>query len=540
MPASCGEVLIRLLHDHGVNTVFGIPGVHTVELYRGLAHSSIHHYTPRHEQGAGFMADGYARVSGEPGVCFLITGPGVTNAATALAEAYSDSVPVLAISSVNQTRELGTGTGRLHELPSQHNLASQFTVFSHTVLDPAELPHVLARAFTVFGSERPGPVHIEIPIDVLVAEGVSGKPMVREIARPGPDPDAISEAVKLLREASQPVAIFGGGALDASTEAMAVVERFQIPAVLTVAGKGVIAASHALCLGASLPFAPVLELIRDADVILAVGTEFAETDLLYTGADLEITGRMIRIDVEAQQLVRNFAPEIPILSDAKLALRALVDEAGMGEVNDARGREGTRGGEKRVSEIRSVITSCYPASAAKHLRILDLLASQLDDETVMVSDSTQLAYTACHAYPTQHPRRFMFPLGFGALGYALPAAIGAKIARPELPVVCVVGDGGLLFTLEEMAAAMEFGTPVVMLVWNNRGYGEIRDAMVASGVVPIGVDLEPPDFVALAKSFGWEAHRATSLSRLSRTLATSLESREPSLIEIDASGDFTS
>jgi acetolactate synthase-1/2/3 large subunit len=532
--STCGEVLIQLLHDHGVDTVFGIPGIHTVELYRGLAHSSIHHYTPRHEQGAGFMADGYARVTGQPGVCFLITGPGVTNAATALAEAYSDSVPLLAISSVNQTRELGMGTGRLHELPSQHNLASEFTVFSHTVLDPAELPHVLARAFTVFESERPGPVHIEIPIDVLAAPGVSGKPMVREIARPGPDPVAIREAVKLLRDATQPVAILGGGAVDAATEAIALVDHFQIPVVLTIAGKGVVPDDHPLCLGATLPFAPVLEWIRDADVILAVGTEFAETDLLYTGADLEINGRMIRVDVEAQQLVRNFAPEVPILSDAKLALRAMAGEASV----HAPSSEGDR--RDRVREIRRVIRHCFPESATPHLQILDLLSSVLDDDTIVVADSTQLAYTACHHYPTRRARRFMFPLGFGALGYALPAAIGAKIAEPELPVICIAGDGGLLFTLEEMAAAMEFGTPVVVLVWNNRGYGEIRDAMVERGVVPIGVDLEPPDFVNVARGFGWEAHRAANLQRLARTLDTSLESGEPSLIEIDAAGTFSS
>ncbi len=278
---------------------------------------------------------------------------------------------------------------------------------------------------------------------------------------------------------------------------------------------------------------PMLELIREADVILAVGTEFAETDLLYTGADLEIDGRMIRVDVEAQQLVRNFAPEVPILSDAKLALAAMADAA-----ND-RAEDHAEDRRKRVRDIRRVLAGCFPESAAKHLRILNLLASELDDEAVVVADSTQLAYTACHMYPTRAPRRFLFPLGFGALGYGLPAAIGAKIARPDLPVICIVGDGGLLFTLEEMAAAMEFGTPVVVLVWNNRGYGEIRDAMLASGVVPIGVDLEPPDFVAVARGFGWAAHRAASLSRLSRTLATSLASGEPSLIEIDASAEFS-
>lgn len=532
IPTSCGERLIQLLHEHGVDAVFGIPGVHTVELYRGLAHSALHHYTPRHEQGAGFMADGYARVTGKPAVCFLITGPGVTNAATAMAEAYSDSIPLLAISSVNQTRELGMGTGRLHELPSQHNLTSQFTVFSHTVLDPAELPRVLARAFTVFESERPGPVHIEIPIDVLAAYVESSKPVVREVARPGPDPVAIAEAVKMLARAERPVAIFGGGAQDAAAEALALVERFAIPAVLTIAGKGVVPDHHPLCLGASLPFAPVLELIRDADVVLAVGTEFAETDLLYTGADLEIHGRMIRVDVEAQQLVRNFAPELPILSDAKLALAAMADAAGDGAGNARKQRR------DQVRQARELLVHCFPESAAKHLRVLELLASRLDDNAVVVADSTQLAYTACHAYPTRAPRRFLFPLGFGALGYALPAAIGAKIGRPDLPVVGIVGDGGLLFSMEEMAAAMEFGTPVVMLVWNNRGYGEIRDAMVRSEVVPIGVDLEPPDFVAVARGFGWEAHRATNLRRLAHTLEMSLASGEPSLIEIDAAAEF--
>src|SRR5215469_4568789 len=166
---TCGEALVTLLEGYGVEYVFGIPGVHTVELYRGLAASSIRHVTPRHEQGAGFMADGYARVTGKPGVCFIITGPGMTNIATAMAQAYADSIPMLVISSVNARRELGSGDGRLHELPSQRNVFAGLTAFSHTLLDAAELPQLLARAFAVFESARPRPVHIEIPLDVIVA-----------------------------------------------------------------------------------------------------------------------------------------------------------------------------------------------------------------------------------------------------------------------------------------------------------------------------------------------------------------------------------
>ncbi|WP_276323642.1 thiamine pyrophosphate-binding protein, partial [Burkholderia cepacia] len=165
-PRTCGEALVDLLERYGVECVFGIPGVHTVELYRGLAESSIRHVTPRHEQGAGFMADGYARVTGRPGVCFIITGPGMTNIATAMAQAYADSIPMLVISSVNARRELGSGDGRLHELPSQREVFAGLTAFSHTLLDAADLPQVLARAFAVFESARPRPVHIEIPLDV--------------------------------------------------------------------------------------------------------------------------------------------------------------------------------------------------------------------------------------------------------------------------------------------------------------------------------------------------------------------------------------
>jgi acetolactate synthase-1/2/3 large subunit len=199
---TCGEVLVEILEAYGIDTVFGIPGVHTVELYRGLPNTGLRHVSPRHEQGAGFMADGYARVKGRPAACFIITGPGMTNIATALGQAYADSVPILVISSVNSSHELGLGEGRLHELPSQRNLIEGVTVFSHTVLRADELPSVLARAFTVFDSTRPGPVHIELPLDVITAPG---EHLVRKAhltrSRPGPDPAAIQAAADLLRGA---------------------------------------------------------------------------------------------------------------------------------------------------------------------------------------------------------------------------------------------------------------------------------------------------------------------------------------------------
>jgi thiamine pyrophosphate-dependent acetolactate synthase large subunit-like protein len=213
--STCGEALVRLLQDYGVDTVFGIPGVHTLELYRGLAGNAVRHVQPRHEQGAGFMADGYARASGKPGVCFLITGPGVTNAATAMGQAYSNSVPMLVISSVNARRDLGKGWGRLHEITDQRASTAPLTAFSATALSPADVPDLLARAFDVFQSSRPRPVHIEIPIDVFPLEVTEAWRAAVAAQRPSPPAESLDQAATLLAGAKRPAIVAGGGAIEA-------------------------------------------------------------------------------------------------------------------------------------------------------------------------------------------------------------------------------------------------------------------------------------------------------------------------------------
>ena len=322
--ATCGEVLVRLLEAYGVEVVFGIPGVHTVELYRGLPATRIRHVTPRHEQGAGFMADGYARVSGRPGVCFIITGPGMTNILTAMGQAFADSVPMLVISSVNRTEQLGMGQGRLHELPSQRNVVAGVAGFSHTLLRAEQLPEVLARAFALFASARPRPVHIEIPIDVITSEAghlaLEPRPLP---GPPGPAPDAIARAAELLRAAKRPLVVLGGGAVDAGEEARRLVERLDAPFVNTVNAKGVLPPGHPLHAGENMAFAPIREALRQADVVVAVGTEFGETEMYPDPQPLAFDGRLIRIDIDPEQLVRGFAADVPILSDARLALAAL-------------------------------------------------------------------------------------------------------------------------------------------------------------------------------------------------------------------------
>ena len=241
--ATCGEVLVKLLERYGVDQVFGIPGVHTVELYRGLARSTIEHVTPRHEQGAGFMADGYARTSGKPGVCFIITGPGMTNITTAMGQAYADSIPMLVISSVQSRSALGGGRGKLHELPNQGALVAGVAAFSHTLMSADDLPTVLARAFAVFQGARPRPVHIEIPLDVIVEPAdhlLASEPV--EVARAGAAPATVAKMAGLLADAKRPLILAGGGSIDAAAAVTRLAEQLQAPVALTINAKGMLPA----------------------------------------------------------------------------------------------------------------------------------------------------------------------------------------------------------------------------------------------------------------------------------------------------------
>ena len=524
---TCGEVLVELLEAYGIDTVFGIPGVHTVELYRGLPNTRLRHITPRHEQGAGFMADGHARASGKPAACFIITGPGLTNIATALGQAYADSVPILVISSVNNTRELGLGEGRLHELPSQRNLMAGLTAFSHTLLRPDELPEVLARAFAVFNSARPRPVHIELPLDVITApaDHLRRRPAPAS-SRPGPDPKAIARAAALLRDARQPLLVLGGGCVDAPAQAQVLIERLGALVVTTINAKGVLPPDHPLSLGSTLPQPPVLEALAAADVVLAVGTELGETDTLLFEGRLALNGKLIRIDIDPEQLVRNAPADVAIVSDAGLALQALADEL-------AEFAPPTLSSTARAQALREQLQGLLDERQRAHQRFMTAMQQALPG-VIVAGDSTQLVYSANLFYQPEQPRCwFNASTGYGTLGYALPAALGAKLARPERPVVSVIGDGGIQFTIGELATAVELKLPVPIVLWNNRGYGEIKRYMAQRGIPQIGVDIYTPDFQAIARGFGCRAERASSLEDLQRLLREAHQAGGPTVIEVD-------
>jgi acetolactate synthase-1/2/3 large subunit len=529
--ATCGEVLVEILESYGVDTIFGIPGVHTVELYRGLESSRIRHVTPRHEQGAGFMADGYTRATGKIAVCFIITGPGMTNIATAMGQALADSIPMLVISSVNRTHELGMGEGRLHELPAQRNLLSGVTRFSHTLLSVNELPKVLARAFAVFNAERPGPVHIEIPLDVITAPADHLNRRAFNLpSPPGPSVQAINDCLALLIAAKRPLIAIGGGAKNSSTELTKLAEILDAPVVNTVNAKGVLPYSHALAVGGSGSCSAVRDELKHADLVLAIGTEFGETDYdFFFEGPIQFDGTLIRIDIDAAQLTRNVRADLAICCDAREALSMICRSLSKHEpVN----REGAERAQKIREQLRLTRNPGYQ-------NFFDTIRSALP-EVIIAGDSTQPIYYAWLHYETERPRSYFHSAsGFGTLGYAIPAAIGASLAAPERPVIGLIGDGAAQFTIGELASAVETRLPVIFLVWNNTGYGEIKRFMADADIPQIGVDIYTPDFIGLGKAFGCHAVRAGNLEELKSQLIEAAQQDRPTLIEV-MQDDFVS
>jgi thiamine pyrophosphate-dependent acetolactate synthase large subunit-like protein len=524
---TCGQAAIALLESHGVDTVFGIPGVHTLEFYRGLAGTRLRHVAVRHEQGAGFMADGYARASGRPAACLLITGPGLTNAATAIGQAFSDSVPMLVLSSVNARDDHGKGRGRLHEITSQQAAMAPFTAFSRTIGSPEALAPAMAEAFDAFAAARPRPVHIEVPLDVML-ETAAPAAAAKRRGPPAPDPAGIAAAARLIAQATRPLVIVGGGTVDCAAAVQALVERIGAPVVTTIAGKGVVPEDHPLSAGTTLSFRSTQEAVAAADLAIVIGSELAETD--YWTDRLTFGGRLLRIDIDAPTLTRDYPPTLGLQGDSGAVLAALLPQLAV------RPDQGTA--QAAAARLRAQYAASLGPLSRRHAKVLDALRRALPADGIVATDMTQIAYTANHYFPCSRPRCFFHPNGYGTLGYALPAAIGAKLAAPDRAVVALAGDAGLLFTVQELGTAVELGLPMAVLLWNNDALGQIAGDMVARGIPAIGVRQRNPDFLALARAFGCRAERPDSLAALERSLTAAFAADGPTLIEVRQDSAF--
>jgi 5-guanidino-2-oxopentanoate decarboxylase len=524
MSRTIGCYLVELLAANDIDTVFGIPGVHNLELYRGLAASRLRHVLVRHEQGAGFAADGHARLSGRPAAAFTISGPGLTNILTAVAQAYSDSVPLLVVASTPARASLGKQWGVLHELHNQWALADGVFGVAHAAGGAEDVRDHLRVCLASLRAGRPRPAYLEVPLDVLAE--TTTLPVTR-FAAPAPLPQAapgqIEAAVRLLAVAARPLIIAGGGARHAGPELHRLVDTLDCPFVSTAAGKGILPDSHRANLGTSLPYSPAQTLIADADVVLAVGTELSETDL-YSMMKLPLGGLLIRIDVDPAKLADHYAADVPVWGDAGSALRAIGER-----LAPRRGWTTEMGG---AAGCRSQIEAGFDAKARVQLAALAAIRAALPRDGVVFSDMTQIAYLGNYAFPTDGAGQWFHPSGYGTLGFAMPAAIGAKIAEPARAIMALVGDFGLQFTLNELMTAVEENLSIPIVVWNNSALGQIRDDMQASSIPLTGVIARNPDFIALSAAYGAAAARVSDPHALTEAIRAAFQRPCPTLIEI--------
>lgn len=516
-----GEAIIDLLaREYGVDVVFGIPGVHNIELYRGLHRSGVRAISPRHEQGAGFMADGWSIVAGRPGVCVLISGPGITNALTPIAQAYHDSRPMLVLASTTPTDALGKSFGPLHDLPDQAKIARSVCAFSEIVTDPAQLPELIERAFTVFSSSRPRPVQIAIPMDVL-AQPCSPFASNRVVTtKPTASTNEIARAVEILDSAQNPVVIAGGGCVNAGTELAELAESLDAPVLLTGNAKGVLSSSHELCAGNCLVFGRVQRDVEAADVVVVVGTELSDTDLYNSGRALNFSGKVVRIDIDPEQISRRTTPTVSLVGDAALTLRELT-----AQITIRTSHSGTVRARTWREHARAKTNS-------KFVPWLQSIEDNLPSDAIVALDSTQLGYSAHWWLPATRSRSWLAPYGFGTLGCALPMAIGASVAAPHRPVLAIAGDGGWLFTVGEMAAAKDLNSKIVLVLWDNRGYAQIRQSFDDVAAPQLGVDVSSDDPVTIARGFGWATTQVSTPQQLATALNAGFLASTPQFIRV--------
>jgi acetolactate synthase-1/2/3 large subunit len=520
-----GDWVVEALRAEGVRHVFGIPGVHNLPVYDALLRqSAITHVLARHEAGAAFMADGYARASGEPGVVIVTTGPGATNTLTPLAESYAASVPVVVIMSDIASSLVGRDLGALHEVPNQIDCFRPVTRWAEALTDGRDIATSVAGAFDLLRTGRPGPIALSIPNDLLFArtEGTRRRGGGR---RPPCHVSDIEEAARLLRAAARPLVVAGGGVVAAGAEAelRAVARRLGAPVVTTVTGRGAVDERDPLWHSVLPDRRRTADVLRAADVVLAVGCKFGHRSVEKLNVALAAEQTLIHLDLDAAVIGRMFKAALGIVGDARDGLGRLV--AALGDGAPATGWD--------RAWLARVHASTGPRDTPEVARLVETLRAACPDDTIVVNDQTGLTYWMEWRFAVLAPRTFLYPVGSAVLGYGVPAAIGAKIARPDRPVLCVAGDGGFLFSINELATAVKYRLPIVFLVVNDDRLGAIKWLQEQFFGRWGEADLTNPDFPALARAFGARGERLTGPDALPGALAAAFAADGPTVLELN-------
>ncbi|MER6260603.1 thiamine pyrophosphate-binding protein [Streptomyces sp900105245] len=522
-----GDLVVETLAGLGATTVFGLPGQHALGMFDALRRSALRYIGLRVENNAGFAADAYGRITGEAAPLLLSTGPGALTSLAALQEAAAASAPVLAISSQIPTAGLGGGRhGYLHELPDQAASFRGVVKSVHTVRSQSQIPSAIAAAWKSALTAPHGPVWVEIPQDVLLAE--TGLPVVTAMdATPDdlvPRPELTAVAADLLSRAARPAIIAGGGVVraDASGKLLQLAEMLDAPVVTTFGGKGAFPWQHPLSMQSWLEDRYTTDLLEDADVLLVVGSGLGELSSNYH--TFKPRGRVIQIEADLGKLESNH-PALGIHADARLALQALLETVSPREDDTAAGR------------VRDLLARVADRIAAQELTLeQDVLAAvrrALPADSPSFWDMTILAYWAWSAFDTRGANTMHSAQGAGGLGYGFPAALGAAAADPSRPVLAVSGDGGALYSIAELATAKQYDLPVTWLIVDDGGYGILREYMTDAFGQATATELTRPDYVALAESFGVPGTRTTP-ETLETDLTKALATPGPSVVVLPA------
>ncbi|HYL71661.1 MAG TPA: thiamine pyrophosphate-binding protein, partial [Candidatus Dormibacteraeota bacterium] len=488
---SSGQAIVDGLIRHGVRQIFGIPGVHTYHLIDALQErrEELAYIGSRHEQGAAYMAYGYARSSGRVGTYTCVPGPGVLNTASALCTAYAANAPVLCLTSEVFSHEIGKGHGILHELPDQLAILRGLTKWSQRINHPTEAPRIVARAFEELGSGRRGPVALECPWDTLGQQAlVDLEVSARASVPPPPDPEAIEQAARLIAAAANPMIMVGGGALEAGQDVLELAQLLQAPVTAHRSGRGVV--SEASAYGVNL--AAAYQAWARTDLLIAIGTRM---ELQYIRWKHIPPGlKIVRIDIDPREIPRRRV-EVGVVGDAAASVRAL-----LAVLRTRVAPRPTR--ESEFVELKARARHEYQR-VQPQLAYLDVIRAVLPEDGFFVEEISQVGFTARFGFPVYLPRTYVSSGYQDNLGFGFMTALGVKVANPRRAVVSVNGDGGFMFGVQELASAVQHRIGVVALVFNNRSFGNVlRDQASTFGGRFLGERLCNPDFVKLAESFG--------------------------------------
>ncbi len=524
-----GKAVVESLRREGVEMVFGLPGVQIMSIFDAFyGERDLRLITVRHEQSAAYMADGYARIKGKPGVGLVVPGPGVQNALAALGTAYACSSPVLLLAGQVESKDLGSNLGALHEVNDQLDMVRPITKWCRRVMRSEEIPDAIHQAMIQMRTGRPRPTEVEIPWDTLRSAAEVDFPSQEAPVRPVPDGMSIQRAVELLTQAKKPFIWAGGGAIlaNASPELKELSELLGAPVGTTAEGKGSIPEDHPLSLGgAYYGFGASRWALLQADVILAIGTRLSWLQM-RPGTALKPPQKLIQLDADPSVIGKAYPADVSIVADAKIGLRALLKEAQRKKVSQ------DRWSSSELESCHKKHQSWVQKTAPLQYGIIQTIRKKLPDDAILVSGVTNIGYWSNLAYRVRHPRTYLTSSYFATLGYSFPTALGAKLAAPDRTVMCVVGDGGFLYGFAELATAVRYGINLVTVVFNDQAFGSTKsDQKVNFDGRIVGTELNNPDFAKLAESFGAKGLKA-SPEQLGKVLEEALVAQKPVVIEV--------